>query len=377
MDTPDGHRGGYLVSVVVVTYHSASYISYCLESLFRSEKVDLEIIVVDNFSTDETVKIVNDRWPNVQVISNNSNFGFAKACNIGARQASGGFLVFLNPDCIIGEETIATLAAKASESNVGLVGPLLLDGSGRLLPESARTVPTSAAALTKVLKLPFSHVAPYYATIEKDEAFVAPVLCGACLCVEKARYNTIGGFDESYFMYGEDVDLSVRFLDAGYQNICESGTSIIHFKGESSDKGSMIHHHHFYKALELYHDKHASPSSSVQGMGVSLLSRGLARQRYLFFHFRKWCIVIIDALLILSVLLSTQFAWSFIKSGLIDYYGYFRYLNRYILYTVIWMIVLGLSGVYHDGPKRKRAFLAWCSISAARTTSSVWQIKDG
>ena len=132
--------------------------------------------------------------------------------------------------------------------------------------------------------------------------------------------------DESYFMYGEDVDLSVRFIKSGYQNICESGTSIVHFKGESADKGSMDHHHHFYRALELYHTKHGSSSSTAQSFGVSLLSGGLARQRYLFFHFRKWSTLILDAMMILGILLVVQFAWSLIKSGTLDYYGYFRYV---------------------------------------------------
>ncbi len=357
MDNRAQDRDEYLVSVVIVTYQSASYISYCLESLSRSEGVDLEVIVVDNHSFDETLQIIKSRWPDILTIANDTNQGFAKACNIGAHQATGEFLVFLNPDCIIGEETIYTLVGQASKSDVGLVGPLLLDGSGNLLPESARNIPTSAAALTKVLKLPFSQVAPYYATIETDEVFAAPVLCGACMCTEKSKYKKVGGFDESYFMYGEDVDLSVRFLDAGFHNICESGTSIIHFKGESADKGSMVHHHHFYKALELYHKKHGSSSSSTQSFGVSLLSSGLARQRYLFFHLRKWISFITDAFLILCVLMLAQFVWSFIKSGIVDYYGYFKYLNRYILCTVIWMIILGLSGVYHEGPKRKRAFI--------------------
>ena len=357
MDIRTEHHGEYLISVIIVTYQSASYISYCLESLLRSEGVSLEIIVIDNCSTDQTRTIIKDRYPTVHLISNAENEGFAKACNIGAKKAKGDFLVFLNPDCIIGEESLAMLVGEAHKTTVGLVGPLLIDGSGKLLPESARNLPNSLSALTKVLKLPLSKAAPYYATIETDGPFPAPVLCGACMCIEKSKYETVGGFDESYFMYGEDVDLSVRLIHAGYQNICESGTCIIHFKGESADKGSIEHHQHFYKALELYHAKHVSSTSVVQSMGVSLLSGGLARQRYLFFHFRKWFSALLDGILILGILLFIQFAWSYIKSGSIDYYGYLKYIDRYILSSLLWVIVLGLSGVYHEGPKRKRAFL--------------------
>ena len=357
MDSSAQDRGDFLVSVIVVTYQSAAYISYCLESLTRSEDVDIEIIVVDNNSSDDTVVSIQDRWPDIKVIANDHNQGFAKACNTGVVHATGDFLVFLNPDCIVGEDSIAKLISQAQDEAVGLVGPLLIDGSGKLLPESARHIPTSAGALMKVLQLPFSKVAPYYAPIESDIAFPAPVLCGACMCVETSKYKQVGGFDESYFMYGEDVDLSVRFIKSGYQNICESGTSIVHFKGESADKGSMDHHHHFYRALELYHTKHGSSSSTTQSLGVSLLSGGLARQRYLFFHFRKWSTLILDAMMILGILLVVQFAWSLIKSGTLDYYGYFRYVDRYLIFSVIWLVVLALSGVYHEGPKRKRAFI--------------------
>ena len=143
-------------SIIIVTYNVEGFITFCIDSLLRQEDAgQLEIIVVDNASLDSSVSIIKDRYPDIRVIANDENLGFSKACNQGAELATGDTLVFLNPDCIVEESAISKLVEKAKDPDVGIVGPLLIDGGGCVLPESARELPTTMSGLNKILGLPF------------------------------------------------------------------------------------------------------------------------------------------------------------------------------------------------------------------------------
>ena len=354
-----------MISVIIVTYKSEDYILFCLDSIYKSEPLHTEVIIVDNNSDDSTVPLIGEHYPKVKIIKNQENLGFAKGCNIGARHASGDIIYFLNPDCIVSESAISKMAAQAILPDVGIVGPLLIDGKGQTLLESAREIPSDASALIKILKLPLEKRYPYYRTIELENAIDAPVLCGASMCVKTALFNEVGGFDEDFFMYGEDIDLSVRVLGLGYRNICESAAKVIHFKGESSNKLDLGYHDHFYKALEIYKSKHGDTSSTSKEVGVSLLSSGLTWRGYLWEHGSRLISVIGDSMIIIVCLFLVQFLWSWVKSGSFLYYGRAKYLLIYIILTSLWILCLALAGTYLDDRQRKSTFLGACLGSVA------------
>ena len=336
-------------SIIIVTYNVEGFITFCIDSLLRQEDAgQLEIIVVDNASLDSSVSIIKDRYPDIRVIANDENLGFSKACNQGAELATGDTLVFLNPDCIVEESAISKLVEKAKDPAVGIVGPLLIDGGGCVLPESARELPTTMSGLNKILGLPFHESYPYYKQIAKEKEIEAPVLCGACMAVEQRVFNELGGFDERFFMYGEDIDLSVSSLNKGYKNFCINDITVLHFKGESTDKNQLQNNYNFYNAINLYVQKHNvdTATSSVGKLSSEVFASSFSKVSYVKHRLRDMVSAFLDFIIITICFLGLQFAWSFIKIGDWHFYGVTQYVNHYAVYALIWIVVLYLNGVY-------------------------------
>ncbi len=230
------------------------FLELCLRSVEAAiSKIEAEIIVVDNNSEDGSCNMVKTLFPNVTLIENKENFGFSKGNNIGVLQAKGEYLCILNPDTVVAEDTfVKLLEFSKNKSELGIVGCKLKNGSGLFLPESKRNIPSVNVALKKILgdsKL-------YYANhLSQNEIGEVDILVGAFMLVKKEVYNAVAGFDEDYFMYGEDIDLSYKILKAGYNNYYYGETTAIHFKGESTlrDKNYA---RRFYGAMQIFYEKH-------------------------------------------------------------------------------------------------------------------------
>lgn len=244
----------------------------CLQSVQAATKnIVHEIIVVDNNSSDSSCTMVSEKFPNVKLISNRENVGFAKANNQGVNHGNGEYVLILNPDTIIAEDTLEKVLAFADkQSNIGALGVRMIDGNGKFLPESKRNVPTVKVANQKLRGISKNYYALQFR--ETDIAKVA-ILTGAFLLMKRQLYMKIGGFDEDYFMYGEDVDLSYKLLKKGYDNFYFGNTTILHYKGESTKK-DITYIKHFYGAMQLFYDKHFQVNSFlrlISNIGFKLL----------------------------------------------------------------------------------------------------------
>lgn len=223
----------------------------------------VEIIVVDNHSTDESISYLQPKFPDVLFISNDTNEGFAKACNKGLQYASGAYILFLNPDTIVAEDSLQKcIDFFKIHSDCGALGVKMIDGSGKFLKESKRSFPSPLTSLYKLFGLsvvfPKSKIFSRYhlGYLNKEQDHEVDVLAGAFMMIRKEVLDKTGSFDETFFMYGEDIDLSFRIQKAGYKNYYYAGTTIIHFKGESTKRGSLNYVRMFYRAMSVFVRKH-------------------------------------------------------------------------------------------------------------------------
>ncbi|MGB0980644.1 MAG: glycosyltransferase family 2 protein [Winogradskyella sp.] len=242
------------LSVIILNYNVRYFLELCLKSVEAAiNGIDAEIIVVDNNSIDDSCTMVKQLFPTVHLIENKVNLGFSKGNNIGVAKAKGEYLCILNPDTVVAEDTFTKILNFAdTKQNIGIVGCQLIDGSGEFLSESKRHIPTPKVALQKLL----GYTKNYYDdTIENHSNGEAAILVGAFMVLKRAVYNAVNGFDEDYFMYGEDIDLSYKILKSGYSNYYFGEATIIHFKGESTLKDN-IYAQRFYGAMEIFYSKH-------------------------------------------------------------------------------------------------------------------------
>ena len=254
------------LSVIIVNYNVVHFLEQCLHAVFKSgQGLDLEVIVVDNRSVDESVKMVKEKFQQVHLIENETNVGFSAANNQGIAIARGEYVLLLNPDTVVEEDTFEKVVAfMDTHRDAGGLGVKMLDGKGVFLPESKRGLPTPSVAFYKIFGLarlfPKSRrFGAYHLTfLDKDETNVVDVLSGAFMLLRKSVLDQIGGLDEAFFMYGEDIDLSYRIVLAGYKNYYFPKTRIIHYKGESTKKGSINYVFVFYRAMIIFANKHFS-----------------------------------------------------------------------------------------------------------------------
>ncbi|WOD43247.1 glycosyltransferase family 2 protein [Hwangdonia lutea] len=242
------------LSVVILNYNVRYFLELCLKSVRAAvADIEAEIIVVDNNSEDDSCNMVKARFPEVKLIQNQENLGFSKGNNIGVSQAKGKYLCILNPDTVVAEDTfIKMLDYAQSKEKLGIVGCKLINGAGEFLPESKRNIPYVNAAFKKLL----GNSKSYYANhLNENETGKVDVLVGAFMLIKREVYHAVNGFDEDYFMYGEDIDLSYKMLKAGYQNYYFGDTTVIHFKGESTLR-DKYYVRRFYGAMQIFYIKH-------------------------------------------------------------------------------------------------------------------------
>ena len=258
------------LSVVIVNYNVYHFLELCLKSVEKAcLNISAEIIVIDNASSDNSCALVSENFPEVRLLCNQKNVGFSKANNQGVAIARGAFVLILNPDTVVGEHTFTELLSfSASVSNLGAVGVQLVDGTGTFLLESKRGLPTLRASFYRLLGKD-KNKGTYYANhIGPDAIGTVDILVGAFMFLKTEVYKKVGGFDEDYFMYGEDIDLSYKLLKSGYQNYYLGSSKAIHFKGESTRK-DVKYLKHFHGAMQIFYKKHFT-SNFFQDLGLKI-----------------------------------------------------------------------------------------------------------
>lgn len=253
-----------LLSIVTVNYNVRQFLENALTSIGRAlEGIDGEVIVVDNASRDNSVAMVRKTFPWVHVIANEENVGFARANNQALRVAKGKYILLINPDSIVQEDTFRVMIQYLdAHPEVGLAGCKVLNPDGTFQLPCRRSFPTPWVAFTKMFGLsalfPSSRLFGQYnlTYLSPDETYPVDAVSGSFMMVRREVYEKIGGLDESYFMYGEDLDWCYRVRQAGYTVAYVHETSVIHFKGESTRRSDINEVRLFYKAMELFVARH-------------------------------------------------------------------------------------------------------------------------
>jgi GT2 family glycosyltransferase len=361
------------LSVVIVNYNVKYFLEQCLHAALKAaELVDSEIVVVDNDSVDGSCQMVEEKFPEVKLISNRENLGFSKANNQAIRIAKGEYILLLNPDTVVEEDSFLKIVGFMDRTpDAGGMGVKMIDGKGRFLPESKRGLPTPEVAFWKMFG--FSRLFPhsrYFSRyhlgyLSNDEIHEVEVLAGAFMLLRTEVLNKIGLLDEDYFMYGEDIDLSYRIRLGGYKNYYFPETTIIHYKGESTKKGSVNYVKVFYNAMIIFAGKHFSKGNARRY--TILINLAIYFRAFLTLagnFFKTLFLPVIDALLIylgFALLLPNWEAYKFER-------GYYppEYLHVAVpIYILIWITSIWLCGGYRKSIRFGRIFkgLMWGTLS--------------
>ncbi|MDD2798747.1 MAG: glycosyltransferase family 2 protein [Bacteroidales bacterium] len=265
------------LSIIIVNYNVKFYLEQCLLSVLKAvAEIESEIFVVDNASIDDSKAYLMPKFPQVQFIWNDLNVGFSKSNNQAIRMSQGDYVLLLNPDTVLGENTLTTVCQFMDEHpDGGGLGVKMIDRNGTFLPESKRGLPTPWNSFCKMFGLasflPKSELFGQYRLLYLDENEIhqVDVLSGAFMLMRKEALDKSGLLDEAFFMYGEDIDLSYRIQLAGYRNYYLPET-IIHYKGESTKKESLKYIRTFYGAMLIFYKKHYPKHSAYFSLVVKL-----------------------------------------------------------------------------------------------------------
>ena len=293
------------LSIIIVSYNVKYFVEQCLLSIYRSEGIppdEFEVLVIDNFSADHSVPYLRQQfpaadYPQLHLIANKRNVGFGKANNQALKQAKGKYILFLNPDTLLTEHTLADVLRFAeTKPDLVALGAHMLQTNGHFALESRRGMPTPWVSFCRMSGLgtlfPHSRLfGRYYLSfLPIGQPHAIDIVSGAFMMVPHRALQQNGGFDEDFFMYGEDIDLSYRLLQQGLQNYyCP--TLMLHYKGESTKKNTYRYVHVFYQAMLLFFNKHFKHYGPLLSLPVQLaiLLRGLlalaAQQRLSILRF--------------------------------------------------------------------------------------------
>ena len=254
------------LSVVIVNYNVKHFVQQCVDSVRRATRgMDCEVFVVDNHSQDGSVGYLRGRVRGVRLIESNHNLGFSRGNNMAIRQASGEYVLLLNPDTLVGEDTLQQAVSFMDEHpKAGGVGVEMHNPDGTLAKESRRAVPSPLVSMKKMLGCDKQY---YMSHLPWDLPAQIEVISGAFCLVRREALEQVGLLDEDYFMYGEDIDLSYRLLRGGWEN-WYLPLPIVHYKGESTQKSSFRYVHVFYEAMHIFFRKHYGHLSPLVALPI-------------------------------------------------------------------------------------------------------------
>jgi GT2 family glycosyltransferase len=344
------------LSIVIVNYNVRYFLEQCMHSVKKAVNgIESEIFVVDNNSVDGSVEMLTDKFPEIKVIKNSENLGFSRANNQAIRLAKGEYILLLNPDTVVEDDTFRKIVMfMDGHPDAGALGVKMVDGQGKFLPESKRGLPTPVVAFYKIFGLsrlfPKSKIFGRYhlGFLNDDKIHIVDILSGAFMLIRKAALDKTGLLDEAFFMYGEDIDLSYRIKNAGYNNYYFPETRIIHYKGESTKKSSINYVVVFYNAMVIFARKHFSAKNAMIfsflinlavyfRAFIAIVSRFLSRIALPF----------ADAVLLFGGLIEIKLSW---EQNIIFPSGG-KYPAEIVtvaipVYIFIWLISVYLSGGY-------------------------------
>ena len=359
------------LSVVIVNYNVKYFLEQCLHSVLKAiHGLEAEIFVVDNNSVDGSIRMLREKFPGIILIENKENKGFSRANNQAVRKAKGEYILLLNPDTIVEDDTLVKCVQfMDSHPDAGGLGVKMIDGKGKFLPESKRGLPSPSVAFFKIFgfsaMFPRSKIFNKYhlGYLDKDKTHSVDVLSGAFMMIRKKVIEEIGMLDENFFMYGEDIDLSYRITQAGYRNYYFPDTRIIHYKGESTKKSSMNYVFMFYNAMIVFARKHFSKEnaraySALIHLAIyiraffSLLTRFLSRIALPF----------TDAALIFGGIYFIKGYWE--HEFIFPEGGHYPLVFTAIavpIYILIWLLTVYVSGGYDKPVKLTKLLLGMLS----------------
>ncbi len=344
------------LSVIIVNYNVKHFLEQCLHSVRKaSAGLACEVFVVDNSSVDGSVYMVEEKFPEVRLIANPDNVGFSKANNQAIRLSKGEYVLLLNPDTMVEDDTFIKIAGFMDRhKDAGGLGVKMVDGKGKFLPESKRGLPTPAVAFYRIFG--FSKLFPksklfgqyHLSFLDKDQIHEVDILSGAFMLIHKSVLDKTGLLDESYFMYGEDIDLSYKILKAGYKNYYFPEARIIHYKGESTKKSSVNYVVVFYQAMAIFAKTHFSQKNARL---ISLLINLAIYFRAFLALIKRFAdrtlLPIFDALIIYGGMFFIKYYWA--QSVIFPDGGDYPPLYTFLivpLYILIWLNSVFLSGGY-------------------------------
>ncbi|HLW30215.1 MAG TPA: glycosyltransferase [Brumimicrobium sp.] len=357
------------ISVIIVNYNVEYFLEQCLNSVFDAlSSIKSEVFVVDNNSIDGSVEMVKNQFPQAILIDNKKNVGFSKANNQAIRIAKGDYILLLNPDTVVEEDTFQKCIDFMDEHpEGGGLGVRMIDGKGHFLPESKRGLPTPSVAFYKIFG--FSRLFPKSKTfgkyhlgfLDEYQTNEVEILSGAFMFMRKTTLDKVGLLDEAFFMYGEDIDLSYRIIKGGYKNYYFPKTQIIHYKGESTKKSSINYVFVFYRAMVIFAEKHFSQKNAKLfsffinlaiyfRAGIALLNRFI----------KRIILPVIDFTAIIIGLYFLKRLW------LIESIDFPIHILKYALpsYATTWLVTNLYSGAY-DYPIKLKSFFTGTLIGTA------------
>jgi hypothetical protein len=337
------------LSVIIVNYNVREFLHHALTSVRKAMKgIRGEILVVDNASDDGSVEMIRTRFPDVQLIVNKSNVGFAAANNIALRRARGEVLLLLNPDTVVQEDSMKVMLRFFDENpDAGIAGCKILNPDGSLQLPCRRSFPTAWVAFTKVSGLssvfPGSRLFGKYnlTYLSPEETYEVDAVSGSFMMIRRDAYKDIGGLDEAFFMYGEDLDWCYRIQQAGWKNYYVHSTQIIYYKGESTRRSNIDEIKTFYDAMHLFVQKHlrgSKPMTLVLRSGIVLSSWMATIRQFL----KPMGAALLDIVLIVLGLMLAES----IRMGQLFYFPAYAYPAVYTIPTVLIIVGLYAAGVY-------------------------------
>ncbi|CAN5185047.1 glycosyltransferase [soil metagenome] len=355
-----------VLSVIIVNYNVKYFLEQCLLSIQKAlQAVEGEIIVIDNNSEDGSRQYFAGRFDDVKFIWKNKNTGFSKACNEGLAQAAGDYILFLNPDTIVPEDCFEKcISFIRSKNNRCALGVKMVDGSGKFLKESKRSFPSPLISFYKLAGLaslfPRSPVfAKYYlGHLDRNQDHAVDVLAGAFMMIPSEIIYQTGSFDESFFMYGEDIDLSYRIQKSGFENFYYAGSRIIHFKGESTRKATFNYVKMFYKAMSIFAHKHyGGAKAGILNVFIQIAIFIAGLLSGLKNLMAKLGMKIMDAAVILLSFWIVKFLWNGLVKPNVDY-SHNLLLIAFPAFTLLFWFTSYFSGLYDTGYRQTRLLKA-------------------
>lgn len=369
------------LSIIIVNYNVKHFLEQCLLSVEKAMGgFEGEVIVIDNNSVDGSQEMMRKKFGDkITLIANTDNPGFSKANNQGIKIAKGRYVLLLNPDTVVEEQTFRKcIDFMDAHPDGGALGVKMIDGEGQFLPESKRALPTPWVSFYKIFG--FAKLFPqsrkfgqYHLTyLDKEENHPIEILSGAFMFMRSEALEKIGYLDEDFFMYGEDIDLSYRFIKAGYQNYYLSDTQIIHYKGESTKKGSLNYVRVFYQAMIIFAQKHFGGSRKqlfIASIRLAVYMRALAA--ILHRMVKRFGFPILETLLIFLTTFGIKSYWEhyvkYIEGGAYPVEFSYLYMPAYAL---VFVLFLWLAGAYQKPFKLRPLVMApiWGFVAIATVT---------